>query len=351
MFNPNYQITSKIAQALVRIERAKEQVSGLSITPNLLISLRKSARLASTHYSTQIEGNRLSQVQVEEVVIETKHFKDRERDEKEVLGYYEALDQITKWSEEKIQLTEQYIQRLHALVMGDRRIKFTPYRDGQNVIRENSTGKIIYMPPEAKDVPQMVQDLLLWLEMSKIEGVPDPIRASIVHYQFATIHPYYDGNGRTSRLLTNLVLYLGGYDLKGIYSLEEYYAQRLDAYYAAISVGNSHNYYEGRAESDITGWVEYFCDGMAVSFENVKNKAQSLASKATDQSDYLKNLDPRKKEILKIYKQGDKLYTKDIQDVFNIGQRNASYLAQKWIKEGFLEAVNESKKNRRYEIL
>jgi Fic family protein len=351
MFNPNYQITSKIAQALVRIELAKEVVSGLPIAPNLLISLRKNARLASTHYSTQIEGNRLSQVQVEEVVIETKHFKDRERDEKEVLGYCEALDQITKWSAEKIQLTEQYIQRLHALVMGDRRIKFTPYRDGQNVIRETSTGKIIYMPPEAKDVPQMVQDLLLWLEMSKIEGVPDPIRASIVHYQFATIHPYYDGNGRTSRLLTNLVLYLGGYDLKGIYSLEEYYAQRLDAYYAAISVGNSHNYYEGRAEADITKWIEYFCDGMATSFENVKNKAQSLAGGETDQSNYLKNLDQRKKEILKKYKQGDKLYTKDIQDVFTIGQRSASYLAQKWVKEGFLEVVDESKKNRRYEII
>jgi Fic family protein len=350
MFNPNYQITSKIAQALVRIELAKEVVSGLPITPNLLISLRKSARLASTHYSTQIEGNRLSQVQVEEVVIETKHFKDRERDEKEVLGYYEALDQITKWSEEKIRLNEQYIQRLHALVMGDKRIKFTPYRDGQNVIRESGSGHIIYMPPEAKDIPQMVQDLLLWLEMSKIEGVPDPIRASIVHYQFATIHPYYDGNGRMSRLLTNLVLYLGGYDLKGIYSLEEYYAQRLDAYYAAITIGNSHNYYEGRAEADITGWVEYFCEGMAKSFEDVKNKAQSLADEEVDQSDYLKNLDPRKKEILKKYNQGDKLYTKDIQDIFNIGQRNASYLAQKWVKEGFLMVVDESKKNRIYKI-
>lgn len=350
MFNPNYQITSKIAQALVRIELAKEAVSGLPITQNLLMSLRKSARLASTHYSTQIEGNRLTQSQVEEVVIETKHFKDRERDEKEVLGYYEALDQITKWAEEKIQLSEQYIQRLHALVMGDKRIRFTPYRDGQNVIRETDTGNIIYMPPEAKDVSQMIKDLLLWLEMSKIEGVPDPIRASIVHYQFATIHPYYDGNGRTSRLLTNLVLYLGGYDLKGIYSLEEYYAQRLDAYYAAISVGDSHNYYEGRAEADITGWVEYFCQGMAKSFEDVKNKAQSLAGEEPDQSNYLKNLDPRKKEILRRYKKGDTILTKDIQDVFIIGQRNASYLAQKWVKEGFLEIINESKKNRRYEI-
>jgi hypothetical protein len=97
--------------------------------------------------------------------------------------------------------------------------------------------------------------------------------------QFATIHPYFDGNGRTARLLTTLILHLGSYDLKGLYSLEEYYARHLDAYYQAISIGPSHNYYMGRAAADITPWVEYFVEGMAVAFENVyqrMNEAQQL---------------------------------------------------------------------------
>ena len=81
------------------------------------------------------------------------------------------------------------------------------------------------------------------------------------------IHPYYDGNGRTARLLTTLILHLGGYDLKGLYSLEEYYARNLGAYYEAISIGESHNYYMGRAEADVTKWIEYFVEGMAVAFE------------------------------------------------------------------------------------
>ena len=71
--------------------------------------------------------------------------------------------------------------------------------------------------------------LLDWLRLSEREGVPCPIRAWIAHYQFATIHPYYDGNGRTARLLTTLILHRGGYDLKGLYSLEEYYARDLSA--------------------------------------------------------------------------------------------------------------------------
>ena len=100
--------------------------------------------------------------------------------------------------------------------------------------------------------------------------------AGIAHYQFATIHPYYDGNGRTARLLTTLILHLGGYDLKGLYSLEEYYARNLGAYYEALAIGSSHNYYQGRAEADITPWLEYFCEGVAESFENVRKRDEML---------------------------------------------------------------------------
>ena len=68
---------------------------------------------------------------------------------------------------------------------------------------------------------------------------------------------YYDGNGRTARLLTTFILHLGSYDLKGL-ALEEYYAQGLKDYYEALTVGPSYNYYMGRAEADITRWVSYF---------------------------------------------------------------------------------------------
>ena len=115
-----------------------------------------------------------------------------------------------------------------------------------------------------------MKQLVSWLESSKLKELPCPIRAGIAHYEFATIHPYYDGNGRTARLLTTLVLHLGGYDLKGLFSLEEYYARDLGGYYEALTTGPSHNYYEGRSKADITKWVEYFCKGMVDSFESVK---------------------------------------------------------------------------------
>ena len=70
-----------------------------------------------------------------------------------------------------------------------------------------------------------MQSMVEWI--NEYSTLPCPLIAGIAHYQFATIHPYYDGNGRTARLLTTLILHLGGYDLKGLYSLEEYYAQKL----------------------------------------------------------------------------------------------------------------------------
>lgn len=81
----------------------------------------------------------------------------------------------------------------------------------------------------------------------------------------------------TARLLSTLVLHLDGYDLKGLYSLEEYYARNLDAYYQALSIGPTHNYYDGRAQADITRWVEYFCGGVADSFESVQKRALAAA--------------------------------------------------------------------------
>ena len=119
-----------------------------------------------------------------------------------------------------------------------------------------------------------MQNLLIWLQQKDL--VSCPILAAIAHYQFATIHPYYDGNGRTARLLTTLILHLGGYGLKGLYSLEEYYARNLPAYYAAISVGPSHNYYLGREAADITDWIEYFIGGMAESFDKVAQQMHCL---------------------------------------------------------------------------
>lgn len=199
LFEPIYQITPAIADNLAKIEHLKQAIQNLPLTPIVLASLKETARLYTTHYSTMIEGNRLEPAEIEHVLKHDGHFPGRERDEKEIMGYYVALKQVEIWGQSQTLITAELIQIIHALIMsnGKLTVKPTPYRDGQNVIRDGRTKAIVYMPPTAADVPELMQNLLLWLWQASAT-VTCHIQAAIAHYQFTTIHPYYDGNGRTA---------------------------------------------------------------------------------------------------------------------------------------------------------
>ena len=352
-FEPNYRITPRTATHLMRIEAARQAVEDLPITSSVLAGLRETARLFSTHYSTMIEGNRLAREEVSSLIEQGRHFPGRERDEAEVLGYYAAIERLERFAAQGGDVTDLQVRTLHALVMaGGKAVKKpTPYRGGQNVIRDAGSRRIVYMPPEASDVPRLMEELLDWLRRSEHEGVPCPIRAGIAHYQFATIHPYYDGNGRTARLLTTLILHRGGYDLKGLYSLEEYYARDLSAYYRALAVGPSHNDYQGRAEADITAWVEYFCAGMADSFESVRRRAPEAADRGMkDNSAALRRLDPRQRRALEPFRRSVVITSRDVEGLFGVSQRTARNILSSWVSGGFVLVVDPARKSRSYRL-
>ncbi len=323
----------------------------LPINPRVLANLRETARLFSTHYSTMIEGNRLTQEQVGQVIAAGQHFPGRERDQDEVRGYYSALDEVERISNNRESVTEETIQRLHALVMagGRTRVRPTPYRDGQNVIRDARSNAIVYMPPEASDVPALMREFGNWIDRER--ELPVPIKAGIAHYQFATIHPYYDGNGRTARLLTTLILHLGDYGLKRLYALEEYYARDLKAYYDALTVGPSHNYYMGRADTNITQWIDYFIEGMAAAFEKVRDQAvREAATGGGDLTKVLRKLDAKQRRALALFQKSDEITAKDVAGLFGYQSRNAALLCKRWVEKGFLEATDLAKKSRRYRL-
>jgi Fic family protein len=198
-----------------------------------------------------------------------------------------------------------------------------------------------------------MEHFIAWLNAGKetSEELPVPVKAAIAHYQYATIHPYFDGNGRTARLLTTLILHLGGYGLKGLYALEEYYARNLGEYYAALTIGPSHNYYLGRAEADITGWIAYFIEGMADSFERVREQTRREAKTGTaDHSSLLRNLDARQRKVLTLFESSRELTAREIGGLFGYQPRTASELCRRWVEQGFLEVANAAKKSRRYRL-
>ena len=255
-WQPRYTLTPTIARGLMEIEGARAVVEHLSLPAAVQSELQRQARVRSTHYSTRIEGNRLTLAEADQVLRGQRvRLHGRERDVNEVRNYWNALLRVEEWAARRTDLTEDLIQRLHGLVERGPRARPSPYRDGQNMIRDSESGAIVYLPPEAKDVPELMASLVQWVRTAEAEHLPPPLIAGLAHYQFVTIHPYYDGNGRTARLLATFLLRHGGYGLNGFFSLEEHHARDLAAYYNSLSVHPHHNYYEGRAAADLTPWL------------------------------------------------------------------------------------------------
>ena len=351
VWTPKYTITKEILADLTKIEVIKNEFEGKPLSPVLLSSLHQSAKVSSTHYSTQIEGNHLSLKQVENALYSgNKSAKEYHgHDEKEVKAYYDAINYMEKQLENNTLFSESFIQKIHAIIENEK--KTIPYRDGQNAIYDSADGALVYLPPEAKDVPVLMADLIQWVKVS-IDKLPTPVIAGLFHYQFVTIHPYYDGNGRTARLITSYLMCKYGYGLKGIYSLEEYYAKDLDHYYQALAASTHHNYYFGREDADLTKWLEYFIKGIVTSFENIAIKAEQEQNKGftTDKSPILRKLDIKQRKILELFTEYEEITSAQAGQYLGLSSQSGRLLLNKWVEEGFLKIANPARKNRTYAL-
>lgn len=353
-WSPRYTLTPAIARGLMQIEAARAMVEHTPLSPSGEAQLRAQARVRAVHYSTFIEGNRLSISQAKAAIADAKvQIAGRERDISEVRNYWNALLRVEEWARKKKPLTEELVKKLHALVeVGPRaRARPIPYREGQNAIKNSSTGALIYLPPEAKDVPALMDSLLAWAAEAEESGLPVPLIAGLVHYQFVTIHPYYDGNGRTARLLATFILHKGGYGLNGFFSLEEHHARDLPGYYQALTAHPHHNYYFGRNEADLTPWLEYFITTLANVFEAVRLTAQKCAVEGLEEeSEDLRRLDHRARVVLCLFASKETITAPQVAAELGLSERMARNILGTWVKDGWLIVANPSRRARSYSL-
>jgi len=351
MMQPRFNFTATIVRDLMAIEAARRTVQLTTLPPALAERLRTQARLRSTHFSTRIEGNRLTLAEAQAAVLGGQRFPGRTRDVHEVQNYYRALQQVEAWAERQTPITDELIRKLHALIFTGPRARPTPYRDGQNAIRDAASGAIVYLPPEAADVLPLMADLVAWIALAEREQTPGPVVAGLAHYQFVTIHPFYDGNGRTARALATLLLYRQGYDLGRFYSLEEVYAQDLPAYYAALQTHPHANYYEGRAVADLTGWLEYFVGGMAALFQHVAGEVRQLAGQpAAPEPAALRQLDRRARIVLGLFSRQESVTAGEMARALGLSPRTVRDLVTGWLADGWLVLADPARKSRRYHL-
>jgi len=188
------------------------------------------------------------------------------------------------------------------LVAGVRGGKADPgsYRRTQNYVANSQTGEVIYTPPSAVEIPIMMSEMVKWLN-SDIEIHPVLI-SGIAQFQLVHIHPFLDGNGRTSRLLSTLCLYKAGYDFKRLFTISEYYDRDRPTFYKKIQSVRDN-------DMDMTGWLEYFITGLQIQMVEVKERGEQVIRR--DVLTQKHNLNERQAKAIEYLLQYGKLTIQD----------------------------------------
>lgn len=270
MFSPKFTITNQILVNVAKIEAAEEIIKNSPLLPSWERKFKEEAVIRAVHHGTHLEGNPLSRTEAENI-LKGEKVVARPRDIQEIINYRSVLEFIDEEAKKKIEkITEPLIKKLHKILVH----KILPeeqageYRDKNVVVRDVLTGEVVFRPPAPLEVPFLMREFVYWLNRTTKDELHPVLKAGIAHYELVRIHPFIDGNGRVARVLATLILFLGGYDIRRFFSLEEYYDRDAVAYYESLKQAG---------KGDLTPWLEYFTYGAAVEFERVKDKVLKLS--------------------------------------------------------------------------
>lgn len=296
MFSPVFSINNKILKNISIIEGAKAIIDEAPLIPAYEKQFQQDAIVRTVHYGTRIEGNDLTFQEVAKLV-EGQKITAGQRDIQEVINYRNVMSYLEElWSlfdaglplpEEKsidsndknrsFFYSETIIKKIHGLTTA----KIIPeseigkYRHQQVVLKNTKTGEIAHRPPPAIEVPYLVADFIDWINEIDSKEIHPAIRSAIAQYILVAIHPFIEGNGRVSRAFAMLPLYVEGYDIRRLFSLEEYFDRNAEDYYNAIQ--SIHQKSSDIFKRDMTDWIEYFTQALSIELSRVKEKVQSLS--------------------------------------------------------------------------
>ena len=297
MFSPIFTINNQILKNIATIEAAKAIIDEAPLIPAYEKQFQQEAIVRTVHYGTRIEGNDLTYQEVAKLV-EGRQVTATERDIQEVINYRNVVAYLEEvWAtfdaglplpEEKFKngsdqknrpffYSETIVKKIHELTT----TKIIPdtevgkYRRQQVVLKNTRTGEIAHRPPPAIEVPYLMSDLVAWLNETQSREIHPAIRAAITQYILVAIHPFIEGNGRVSRAFAMLPLYVEGYDIRRLFSLEEYFDRNAENYYNALQ--STHELNSDLFQRDLTKWTLYYTEALAIELSRVKDKVQSLS--------------------------------------------------------------------------
>ena len=269
-FVPRFTISNAIAASLTTIERARGFLDAARLSVEWIERMSQRALLLEAHATTHIEGTKLTLDEAERLWTGQSVEGAKPDDVRELLNYRDAFNLVSEYLGSGEPVTEGLVREIQRrLVEGVRGGEGAPgtYRTGQNYVVNSATRETVYRPPPPGDVAPMVRALVEWIREDS--GVHPVLVAGVAQFQLVHIHPFVDGNGRASRLLSTLCLYRAGYDFKRLLTLSELYDRDRSRFYRALQEVRER-------EMDLTGWLEFFTEGLATQLGEVKARGEQV---------------------------------------------------------------------------
>lgn len=291
-------LNNDILKRISKIDENRYSLSTVKLPAITANRLRKNSKKKSSYASNKIEGNPLTQQQVNDVIDSDPH-KHFLKPEQEVRNYFLALGLLEDKVKKKVKFSKELILEIQALVEKGASKEKIGLRGAMPpgylfAVYDSESGEAEYISPEYSEIPELLDELVEYVNTTDDHPL---IIAAVVHYQLVTIHPFEDGNGRTARLMSGYILDLYGYGFNGIGSLEEYFAYDSDEYYKSLQMGLPALYYLGRDNPPHPEiWIDYFLHMMELYSAKVCEISKETHSESlTTGLSYLNN---KEKELL-----------------------------------------------------
>lgn len=291
--------------------------------------------------SSRIEG---TQTTVEEALIGEEDIAPERRDDwREVNNYVAAMNTAIE-KLKTVPLSNRIIRNAHKVILASARGEHKSpgeFRTSQNWIGGASPSDAVFIPPQHTEVPGLMADLEKFLHNDEIK-VPHLVRIGIAHYQFETIHPFLDGNGRVGRLLIPLYLVSSGVLDRPLLYLSDFFERNKTHYYDNLT--------GVRTRDDLGQWIKFFLTGVAETADNAVGTLQRIIKlKETIEKDRIMTLGKRARLGMDFLSQLFKrpvVSVKEVEGMTGVSKKAANDLVQAFVEKGILTEITGRQRNR-----
>ena len=292
--------------------------------------------------SSRIEG---TQTNIDDAVQKEENIEAEKKDDwLEVRNYVETMNQSIK-SLDKLPLSNRLLKQAHKTLMrGVRGNRKTPgeFRKSQNWIGGASLRDAVFIPPHQDSVDDLMNDLEKFLHNENL-AIPQLIKIGIAHYQFETIHPFLDGNGRIGRLL--ITLYLVSNDLlsKPTLYLSDFFEKHRSLYYDNLTRVRTHN--------DLVQWLKFFLEGVRATAESSIQTFKNIIKLRSEAETKIAKLGKKQemaREFLQHLYSNPMVDSSDVVKLFKINISTALRLIDDFVKLKILKEITGQKRNRNF---